>query len=554
MALTPDQRRDLNQALSDAFRTVAELERLSDFYLDINLHEIIPTNTNLNQVIFSLIDWCNRHDRIDSLLKGALELNSGNPLLKRYVQKYMPPLSQNVLLIPISKAQTQRDSPVTAQATPLQPELLLKNTVSDGQQLLSRIRSVGEKDHGEFIEILRDTKQWEENIISRLALPPLAVLVREPYRPLEFPNEMFAPQVFLLYVEDLSRKLQNQIDFLERILVFVASQAISNPTPNPRKDKPIITPVPKKLIMKGGGILGLAYASAIQELEHYYKFDTFVGTSAGAIVACLLGAGHSGSDLCQILSDTDFAELLDNKPFKAWWSGLRNGYMHSGLNLENWLIRLIHRKTNLNDPTLSEVARDERRIVMFASRVGHGGIAFDSEGQESDRRAAFVVRCSMSVPGFFESQTIDGDRVYDGGLRNNFPVKAFIEIEDKREVNIRPHFIALFLGTSEPQERRKRSTLDDVTSILLEGEDRILMNEYPSQTIIIDPSPIGFLKFKLTPDEKRLLVAQGRAAALRFLQEQNLPNGPENHRVINAIKEAEKLKQVVIKQRPFWSR
>jgi predicted acylesterase/phospholipase RssA len=40
-------------------------------------------------------------------------------------------------------------------------------------------------------------------------------------------------------------------------------------------------------------VKGLAYVGAIKELEKYYKFDRFIGTSAGAIAAVLLGAGYT---------------------------------------------------------------------------------------------------------------------------------------------------------------------------------------------------------------------------------------------------------------------
>jgi len=51
------------------------------------------------------------------------------------------------------------------------------------------------------------------------------------------------------------------------------------------------------LIMKGGGVKGLAFAGAIRELEKCFEFETFVGTSAGAVAAALLAAGATGAEL-----------------------------------------------------------------------------------------------------------------------------------------------------------------------------------------------------------------------------------------------------------------
>jgi GTPase SAR1 family protein len=63
------------------------------------------------------------------------------------------------------------------------------------------------------------------------------------------------------------------------------------------------------LVMKGGGIKGLAYVGAIRELNHYYNFQWFVGTSAGAISAVLLGAGYTVDELETILKEKNFRDF-----------------------------------------------------------------------------------------------------------------------------------------------------------------------------------------------------------------------------------------------------
>lgn len=60
----------------------------------------------------------------------------------------------------------------------------------------------------------------------------------------------------------------------------------------------------KTLIMKGGGVKGLAFAGAIEVLvEEGFHFDTFVGTSAGSVGAVLLAAGYSPAQLQSVLRE-----------------------------------------------------------------------------------------------------------------------------------------------------------------------------------------------------------------------------------------------------------
>lgn len=46
------------------------------------------------------------------------------------------------------------------------------------------------------------------------------------------------------------------------------------------------------IILSGGGAKGVAHVGALSQLWPYYSFNAFLGTSAGAIVAGLLGAGY----------------------------------------------------------------------------------------------------------------------------------------------------------------------------------------------------------------------------------------------------------------------
>lgn len=70
--------------------------------------------------------------------------------------------------------------------------------------------------------------------------------------------------------------------------------------------------LPFALIMKGGGIKGLAYAGALEVLWERYRFNWFVGTSAGAVAAVLLGAGYTPREVEGILRDKDFTDFFDS--------------------------------------------------------------------------------------------------------------------------------------------------------------------------------------------------------------------------------------------------
>ena len=68
---------------------------------------------------------------------------------------------------------------------------------------------------------------------------------------------------------------------------------------------------PYSLIMKGGGVKGIAFAGALLELEKFFSFSSFVGTSAGAIAAVLLGTGYKPIELLGFLQNKNFRDFIE---------------------------------------------------------------------------------------------------------------------------------------------------------------------------------------------------------------------------------------------------
>ncbi|HEY5584990.1 MAG TPA: patatin-like phospholipase family protein [Ruminiclostridium sp.] len=64
------------------------------------------------------------------------------------------------------------------------------------------------------------------------------------------------------------------------------------------------------LVLSGGGIKGIAFVGAYEELEKNYKrFGNIAGVSAGAIVGALIGAGYTSKELMKILKELDFSKF-----------------------------------------------------------------------------------------------------------------------------------------------------------------------------------------------------------------------------------------------------
>lgn len=92
------------------------------------------------------------------------------------------------------------------------------------------------------------------------------------------------------------------------------------------------------LVLSGGGIKGIAFVGAYEELERRYrKFGNIGGVSAGALIGALIGAGYSSRELVKILKEFDFSILK-----------LRSGeYLEASLNRK--IRSLMKERNTIND-------------------------------------------------------------------------------------------------------------------------------------------------------------------------------------------------------------
>ena len=83
--LSGGEKRQLWQALLDAYRTYNALKIMVQFQLDETLEVIVGTG-DLRTVVFDLIEWSESRGRLEQLIIGSYAENSGNPILKEFYQ------------------------------------------------------------------------------------------------------------------------------------------------------------------------------------------------------------------------------------------------------------------------------------------------------------------------------------------------------------------------------------------------------------------------------------------------------------------------------------
>jgi len=308
-------------------------------------------------------------------------------------------------------------------------------------------------------------------------------------------------------------------------------------------------------VFEGGGVKGIGLVGAVEHLEAAgVTFQNVVGTSAGAIVAALVAAGYSASELRTIMQELDFRRFTDKSALDHLpligpaVSLLREKGLYEGDYFERWMRDLLlksprkvrtFRDLHMVDPrTGKEEKPDSKyfyRLQVIAADICRRkqlvlpwDIA-DYGRDPEDLDVAWAVRMSMSIPLFFEPVRIQDRQgrtcyVVDGGVLSNFPVDI---LDDDKPNPPWPTFglkLVEQVGedgvvVNEPNRiQGPLSLLRALFSTMMEAHDaRYIERKNFDRTIAIPTLGVRTTDFGLRPEQGDALRDEGVKAAERFL-------------------------------------
>jgi NTE family protein len=319
----------------------------------------------------------------------------------------------------------------------------------------------------------------------------------------------------------------------------------------------------RNLIMKGGGIRGIAYGGALQELESrgvLAHITRVGGTSAGAIQAALLAVGYSPAAIIDIINRTPVQRLNDGQfIFIGGGSRLLRQYgWYRGDQLTKYICELVGRQTQRPNLTLGELH------ALALAQPGHYRDLYTTGtnltlqrtqvfGYETHptMRVADAVRISMSIPLYFRAVLLDADSkviqgrpksgqptqvLVDGGLLANYPLHIFDHPQFMPAglppgTTANPETLGLRLDRAEqialdtlPTGRQALAPYDihDFSSyigalytISLENLNPALPGDWP-RTISINTMGFRPKVKRISAEQKEQLIASGRAGVQAF--------------------------------------
>ena len=204
------------------------------------------------------------------------------------------------------------------------------------------------------------------------------------------------------------------------------------------------------LVFEGGGVKGIAYVGALEVLERegiLQNVKRVAGTSAGAMMAVLVGLRYTADEVREILWDLNFKKFMDSSfGIVRDTKRLIEEYgWYKGDYFRDLMADLIKRKTGNGEMTFAQLAATQkyREIYLVGADLSTGvSKLFYNNKETGGMKIADAARISMSIPLFFASVKAGDDEKHiyvDGGLLDNYSIKTFDRenFVDDKEKNIR---------------------------------------------------------------------------------------------------------------------
>ncbi|UOQ95588.1 patatin-like phospholipase family protein [Halobacillus shinanisalinarum] len=285
-------------------------------------------------------------------------------------------------------------------------------------------------------------------------------------------------------------------------------------------------------VFSGGGVKALAFIGALEVLdENDYHFRRVAGTSAGAIIACLIASGYQAKDLKKILFDLSLEKLTDEPiperffPFSKWLLLYFRMGLYKGNRLENILEKWLEQK---GVRTFADLPTGSLKVICSDLTLGKMVVIPDDLKElygidPSTFSVAKAARISAGLPYFFMPVKLHGKKgkslLVDGGVLSNFPIWLFENEHGKRKRPI------LGMQLSDPPDQLPEQKIKNAIQMfhalfrtMKKAHDARYISEETSRDVIFIPvKGIETTDFFMNEEQKKKLISIGQEKAEQFL-------------------------------------
>jgi NTE family protein len=293
----------------------------------------------------------------------------------------------------------------------------------------------------------------------------------------------------------------------------------------------------ENLAIKGGGIKGVAYVGALEELDKANLFQSIKrvsGTSAGALMASMICVGYTVTQIKALMMSIEF------KMFESGWNPFKI-FTRYGVHHGQYILDFAQKVVSNSPLGLTTNATFEdlqnkggKELFVFSCNTSMRNIIEFSFYTTPKVIIAEAIRASMSIPYYFKawkfSNNLPDEHLYvDGGIAYNYPLSFYDDNRFNTFEHVNFNSIGLFLHSKETRKpvRLKYNKLfyfsKELFEALLSAQDFIILKdrEQMQRSILIDDLGFSATDFKMSKENLERLMQSGRDATIAYLQQKN---------------------------------
>lgn len=278
------------------------------------------------------------------------------------------------------------------------------------------------------------------------------------------------------------------------------------------------------LVFRGGGVLLIAYITALQELHKRGLIgiiERVAGASAGAITATLFTILRP-DQMYAMMQKFDFSQLEDKENILDLLSS-RHG-LYRGKWFQNWIESIIAENTGKSFCTFKDL-HDAGHIDLsiVTTYLNEGDSVVCNYQSTPDVIVSEAVRASMSIPIIFDlfefTQGMNpGQQFVDGGLELNYPISLFDGYPEDEVLGFYLHDISNVQAPINLDSFNNYARAN--FEALMNAQNAIFFSnaKWVRQSLIIDTKGISATDFKITPTQIAILEQSGVEAVNTYFK------------------------------------
>jgi len=274
-------------------------------------------------------------------------------------------------------------------------------------------------------------------------------------------------------------------------------------------------------ILIGGSTKGPVHVGALKEFVNYFSIARIAGSSAGSLWGAMMATGMTIEEIEDFTLNSNFKDLVKIRAIDYLTS-----YFKMHLVSTDKLIKFL-------DATYKEKTMSQCDVPFYVFVTNASKKRLELIGPENypDMKVSEAVRISVSIPGVFEIQEMNGDYYWDGGMGPVIPLDVFSKVRRSNcfgapEGSSRKTLVSMIaddevkIGREENLFQRIASTI----GVFIDSNFKVMLGNATPNQIIAQSHGLGLsmTQFDIDRKTKEALIAEGTYAAEKALLKSNI--------------------------------